>query len=265
MGIPAIFKAITEVSKVEGIANGDVSSIASKGMGQKFDPDKRIDVKGQSSVKEKGNVYDPDKRIDFDKTEIIGKDVFNPDKRIDVNKNSDNKDISSFSSHEEMENLPKDVNSLQKECIKEVETNYTDLNELPSQAKGNYGEMKVDQDLVEKGYDIYGERVTDVSTPTGPGIDIVAYNKETNQYLIAEVKFNQSPLGMTADGKQMSTKWIQERLDSKVGVEVADNIRIEQAMNPDNVQSVLARVDLEGNITYFKLDGNAHVIGGIDI
>ena len=157
------------------------------------------------------------------------------------------------------------VEKLQNASIEKAEKT-PDLNKLDSQAKGNYAEMKVDRDLAGRGYErISKECVTDLKTPTGPGIDGVFVNKETGQTLITETKFNKSELGTTLDGKQMSSAWIDNRLDSAVGKEMADKIRIDSIMNPDSVQSVLAKVDLNCEVSYFKLDSAANIIGGIEL
>ncbi len=157
------------------------------------------------------------------------------------------------------------VEKLQNEYIEKAEET-PDLNNLESQAKGNYAEMKVDRDLAGKGYErISQECVTDLSTPTGPGIDGVYVNNDTGDILIVETKFNTSDLHNTLDGKQMSSTWIDNRLDSAVGKEMADKIRLDSIMSPDSVKSVLARVDLNGNISYCELDGSAKYIGGIEL
>ena len=161
--------------------------------------------------------------------------------------------------------LIKNVEKLQYECIEKVEKT-TDLYSLDSQSKGNYAEMKVNRDLAEKGYNrISLETVTDLTTPTGPGIDGVFINKKTGQILIVETKFNKSELGNTLDGKQMSSSWIEKRLDSAVGKEMADKIRLDSILNPDSVQPVLAKVDLNRNVSYFQLDSAANNIGGIEL
>ena len=127
--------------------------------------------------------------------------------------------------------------------------------------KGNYGEMRTDQDLKEKGYErISVDRVTDLNDSTHQGIDGVYYKKGGEpEYLIIDSKFGSAQLGETADGKQMSESWIDNRLDSAVGKEKADEIRMEKIMNSDNVGSFVARVDESGNVTYDKLDSNGNV------
>ena len=166
---------------------------------------------------------------------------------------------------ERNESNSNDVKDIQEKCIAEEKKN-TNLDDLDSQAKGNYAEMKVDRDLASKGYDrISKECVTDLTSNTGPGIDGVFGNRESGKFLITETKFNKSELGSTLDGKQMSDAWIDKRLDSSVGKDVADAIRMEKILHPDNVESVLARVDLNGNVSYFKLDAYAKIVGGIDL
>lgn len=127
--------------------------------------------------------------------------------------------------------------------------------------KGNYGEMRTDQDLKEKGYErISVDRVTDLNDSNHQGIDGVYYKKGGKpEYLIVDSKYGSSQLGETSDGKQMSESWIDNRLDNAVGKEKADEIRMEKIMNGDNVGSFVAHVDESGNVTYDKLDNNGNV------
>ena len=156
-----------------------------------------------------------------------------------------------------------DISEQQQKCIKEFEENRDQYAE-DSQAKGNYGEMKVDQDLNNKGLKNLSEnRVSDLKTPTGQGIDGVYYDEAKGITYNVEVKYGTSQLGDTLDGKQMSSEWIDNRLDQAVGKEMADKIRMDSITNPDSVKSVLAKVDADGNISYFELDANANIIGGI--
>ena len=157
------------------------------------------------------------------------------------------------------------VEHLQKKHINEAESKIG-VDKLDPQGRGNYAEMKVDRDLADKGYKrISKECVTDLKTPTGQGIDGVYQNKKTGETLIVETKCNKSDLGKTLDGKQMCSQWIDNRLDAAVGKEQADSIRMNSIVNPDSVKSVLARVDLDGKISYSRLDGNANNIGGLHI
>lgn len=130
-----------------------------------------------------------------------------------------------------------------------------------AQEKGNYGEMRTDQDLKEKGYDrISLDRVTDLKSAGHQGIDGVYYKKGGEpEYLIVDSKYGSAQLSETSDGKQMSDAWIDNRLDSAVGKEKADEIRLEKLQNGDNVGSYVAHVDENGTVTYDRLDNNGDV------
>lgn len=228
MGIEAFVKAATEVAKEVGKETGN--SIKSF--------DSRKPMENNTSTGERFKTTEKDKR------------------NVDVEKR-----IPKDKSFERKSNTEK----LQNDCIDKAE-NDIGLENLDSQARGNYAEMKVDRDLEKKGYErISNEAVTDLETPTGPGIDGVYTNKKTGETLIVETKFNKSELGNTLDGKQMSEAWIDNRLDSAVGKETADNIRMNSILNPDSVKSVLAKVDLNGITAYSKLDSAANIIGGIEL
>lgn len=127
--------------------------------------------------------------------------------------------------------------------------------------KGNYGEMRTDQDLKEKGYErISLDRVTDLNDSTHHGIDGVYYKKGGEpEYLIVDSKYGSAQLGDTSDGRQMSEEWIDRRLDDAVGREKADEIRMEKLQNSDNVGSFVAHVDESGTVTYDRLDSNGNV------
>jgi hypothetical protein len=160
---------------------------------------------------------------------------------------------------EEAESYAEKVEKQEKE-IENVESGEKNLdNDLK---KGNYGEMKVDQDLRDKGYErISNEMVTDVDGKMHQGLDGVYHNPEGEpQYIIVDAKYGSGQLSETKDGKQMSDTWVDARLDKDVGKEKADEIRMEKILNPDNVGSYVAHVDENGSVTYDKLDGNANVI-----
>jgi len=228
--IEAFAKAASEVGK-------EASKETGSGL-KNFDTRKKVD--GSDSKVDNIKTADNKKAIDIDKRKPIDK--------------NDNKPLST-----------EKIEKLQNERIAEAEKT-PDLNTLDSQAKGNYAEMKVDRDLAGKGYErISKECVTDLKTPTGPGIDGVFVDKETGKTLITETKFNKSELGDTLDGKQMSSAWIDKRLDAAVGKEMADKIRLDSIIDPDSVQSILAKVDLNCEVTYFRLDSAANIIGGIEL
>ena len=122
--------------------------------------------------------------------------------------------------------------------------------------KGNYGEMKMDVYFESQGYErISLDRVTDLNTPTHQGIDGVYYNPNGHPpYIIGEAKYGSSRLSTLADGTpQMSDKWIIDRLENAVGEEVANDIKMEMILNPDNVGSSLVHVSPDGGIDITEL------------
>lgn len=128
--------------------------------------------------------------------------------------------------------------------------------------KGNYGEMKMDSYYKQQGYErVSLDKVTGLDDVTHHGIDGVYYKPDGHPpYVISEAKYGSSKLGMTNDGKQMSSNWIDNRLDNAVGKEMADNIRMESILNPDNVQNQLIHITPEGAINKTVLDGYAKKI-----
>ena len=122
--------------------------------------------------------------------------------------------------------------------------------------KGNYGEMKMDVYFKSQGYErISLDRVTDLNTPTHQGIDGVYYNPDGHPpYIIGEAKYGSSRLSILADGTpQMSDKWIIDRLENAVGEEIANDIKMEMILNPDNVGSTLVHVSSDGGIDITEL------------
>ena len=79
------------------------------------------------------------------------------------------------------------------------------------------------------------------------------------KYLIVDAKYGTAQLSETADGKQMSDNWQDQRLDASVGKEKADEIRMEKLFSPENVGSFVAHIDAEGTVTYDRLDGNGNI------
>ena len=98
-------------------------------------------------------------------------------------------------------------------------------------------------------------RVTDLNAPTHQGIDGVYYNLDGHPpYIIGEAKYGSSRLAILADGTpQMSDKWIIDRLENAVGEGVANDIKMEMILNPDNVGSILVHVSSNGEIDITKL------------
>jgi hypothetical protein len=130
------------------------------------------------------------------------------------------------------------------------------LDKLDNRQKGNYGEMKTDLDMLDKGYvRISKEGITSLDDKGHQGIDGVYENPNgIPKYRIIDSKYGSSQLSETKDGKQMSDEWIDKRLDEAVGKEKADEIRAEQIENPDNVSKEVAHIDSDGNVEYTNVD-----------
>lgn len=147
----------------------------------------------------------------------------------------------------------------QEDILKQFKSNELELEN--NIQKGNFGEIVVDCDLRNKGYNrLSNDMVTDINTPTHQGLDGVYYNPDGHPpYIVVESKYGSSQLSTTKNsGKQMSELYIDERLDKAVGPEMAEIIR--DARLDDNYGSLLAKVAPDGSITYFELDQHANII-----
>ena len=146
----------------------------------------------------------------------------------------------------------------QDKAIAEVESGEKSLD--TNAQKGNYGEMKVDADMREAGYDrISTDTVTSLEDKGHQGIDGVYENKE-GVIAIVDAKYNTAQLIETADGKQMNETWVDNRLTDSVGKMKADEIRERMKEEPDKVNFFVAHVDETGKVTYDRLDRKANVI-----
>lgn len=193
--------------------------------------------------------FDPDKRVEITPKESTPqREQFDPDKRV----------ISDNANHTDKTDSYQNDIEKQNAAIEKVESGETPLE--TSLDRGNYGEMKTDQDMRNQGYErISNEMVTALDSPTRQGIDGVYYNKDgIPPYMIVDSKFGSAQLSDTADGRQMSQSWIDARLELAVGTEMAD--KIFEAMLEDKVGAYVARVDIEGNVSYHKLDENGYKI-----
>jgi hypothetical protein len=130
------------------------------------------------------------------------------------------------------------------------------LDNLDSKQKGNYGEMKTDLDMLDKGYvRISKDSITSLDDKGHKGIDGVYEDPAGKpQFFIIDSKYGSSQLTETKDGMQMSDEWIDNRLDEAVGKEKADEIRSESIENPDNVGKAIAHIDSEGKVEYTDVD-----------
>jgi hypothetical protein len=130
------------------------------------------------------------------------------------------------------------------------------LDNLDNKQKGNYGEMKTDLDMLDKGcVRISKDSITSLDDKGHQGIDGVYENPTGNpRFSILDSKYGSSQLTETKDGMQMSDEWIDKRLDEAVGKDKADEIRAESIENPDNVDKAVAHIDSEGKVEYANVD-----------
>ena len=157
---------------------------------------------------------------------------------------------------------PEEISQKQDRVIESVENGDVALDS--TEKKGNYGEMKVDQDLRERGYErISTDAVTDLKGGHD-GIDGVYHNPDGEPpYLIVDAKYDTAQLNpKTSDGPQMSQGWIDARLDDAVGKEAADEIRMAQ-LN-DEVGCYVGRVakggDLTAEVIYDRVDTAGNIV-----
>ncbi|EAC3172378.1 cytosolic protein [Listeria monocytogenes] len=104
---------------------------------------------------------------------------------------------------------------------------------------------------------ISGNPVTSLDDIINKGIDgVYETASPPPKYIIAEAKYGTSKLNLTDDGLQMSDTWIKrsERLEKAVGIDKAEDIKMEMFLNPENVQKVLIHVDANGNVVESILD-----------
>jgi len=97
--------------------------------------------------------------------------------------------------------------------------------------KGVFGEAKADGYMERQGFEkLNGPSVKVGDAPKGQGIDGVWRNKNfppPPEYVVTEAKYGSSRLGTLKDGtKQMSDKWVADRLPKAVGQSVADDIEL---------------------------------------
>jgi len=152
-----------------------------------------------------------------------------------------------FDSQENPEEMSEeDINEAQRAAIQEAFERIANGEELSNAEKGNLCEMMMDQYYISQGYTPLHDRVTSLDDSGHQGIDGV-YEKEnadgTKEYIIADAKYGASPLGESADGKQLSDSWIDANLDKAVGKEKADEIRSAYEDDPDSISRQVYHYD----------------------
>ncbi len=161
----------------------------------------------------------------------------------------------------------------QKKIIKILEESPEGtIAQLSNLQKGNYGEMKTDIDLEKDGryQRVSNFRVTSLTDKGHHGIDGIYKNMNPppdfiiveSKYLGAEEAVNESfapTMSKVKNGRQMDSEWIKKNLlDSIADEQLLEEIRI--SIRRKRVDSVAAKIDKKGNITYYQLDADGKVI-----
>lgn len=152
--------------------------------------------------------------------------------------------------------ITKSTDEIQDDVIAKVKNGETDLN--TTARKGNFGEMVADRDMISKGYEPLHGRVDNIDAATKQGIDgIFKHPGPPPKYVVVDAKYGSAGLNTLSDGtRQMSDKWINDRLANTVSRQEARNI------TQSGYERVVAKVDANGNVTYRKADANGYVIKG---
>ena len=132
---------------------------------------------------------------------------------------------------------------------------------LTTAEKAAIGEAAGHNKMLEKGMQPVGE--TDGVYRGGEtGIDgVYRHPNPPPDYVITEVKYDQSKLSTLADGtRQMSDQWVSERLAAKVGREEAERIAV--ALENSRVEKWMLKVKPDGSVAGSLIDGSGYVIRG---
>src|SRR5699024_5482831 len=101
---------------------------------------------------------------------------------------------------------------------------------------------------------------------------IDGFDENTNpnssvKYVVDEAKFGSSQLGNTRDGKQMSNDRLtgastkKSRILKAVDKNKVLAEKIEQALNDNDLERVLSKVDSDGNVKTYRLNENSDITG----
>ena len=131
---------------------------------------------------------------------------------------------------------------------------------LTDYEKATIGEQTAHNKMLEKGHKPVGEKTDGVYRPGEKGIDGVYKNSNPPpDYIITEAKYGESRLRRTVDDqKQMSDEWILDRLEKKVGLEEADNIK--KAMAAGKVDRMVINTKPDGTVLQKTVDPKGNII-----
>ena len=138
--------------------------------------------------------------------------------------------------------------------------------------KSNYGEMKTDIDLEKNGgfQRVSNFRVTSLKDKGHHGIDGIYRNMNPppdfiivdSKYLGAEKAVNEAfapAMSKVKSGRQMDSKWIDKNLADSIDDDVLLK-EIQKAIRKNRVDSVAAKIDNTGKLTYYQLDSDGKVM-----
>ena len=181
---------------------------------------------------------------------IVGSCLEKIDSRYNISYNRDD-----FKQYAILKQQAKIVNSIESDG--QIAKNGTALE------KGNYGEMKMDQEMSKAGLQKVSNRtVTSLSDSSETGIDGIYYDRKTDTYLILDAKAGSAKLGNTLDGKQMSKEWIfgSNRLKDSVSSNVYNDIL--SHWSDGKVICGVCKVNLESfTVSFYSLDDAANMQG----
>ena len=113
--------------------------------------------------------------------------------------------------------------------------------------RGNYGEIRAHQHLVDAGWQRVGRNPpADVYAKGHQGIDGIYYKAgEKPPWLVVEAKYGKGRLSVLKNGvKQMSDRWINDRLGHAI-----ESGGLVDRISSDGYQKVLIRINHDGSLT----------------
>lgn len=162
---------------------------------------------------------------------------------------------------------------------KKVSVDEFNADKATNKQKGNFGEIISSDNLLNNqsikaaGYDLkpIGRGApTSINDKIVKGIDGLYENANTEskiKYVFDEAKFGSSQLGKTKDGPQMSNEWLtgakteKSRILKAVGGDQKLANKITKALDEDEVERVLSKVDSNGNVITYRLNAKGEIIG----
>jgi len=124
------------------------------------------------------------------------------------------------------------------------------ISEASTTAKGIFGETMADSWARAQGWERVNGPITQLGDSLERGIDGIYRNPTPPPgFIVAETKYGTSQLSTLADGtRQMSDRWIEDRLEDALSPELFDQILLE------GYDKALLRVDRFGNVVPSSLN-----------